>query len=65
MTISLQYVAASTGTGAGDLGKLKDILQAVPAITYICVDVANGYSEHFVQFVRDVRKEFPTHTIMV
>jgi len=58
-------VAASTGTGSGDLQKLKQIIDAVPSVNYICVDVANGYSEHFVQFVRDVRKQFPTHTIMV
>uniref|UniRef100_A0A2K5YA97 GMP reductase n=1 Tax=Mandrillus leucophaeus TaxID=9568 RepID=A0A2K5YA97_MANLE len=31
---------------------------------YICLDVANGYSEHFVEFVKDVRKRFPQHTIM-
>uniref|UniRef100_A0A674AG07 GMP reductase n=1 Tax=Salmo trutta TaxID=8032 RepID=A0A674AG07_SALTR len=31
---------------------------------YICVDVANGYSEHFVHFVKDVRQKYPTHTIM-
>uniref|UniRef100_A0A8P4G3W6 GMP reductase n=1 Tax=Dicentrarchus labrax TaxID=13489 RepID=A0A8P4G3W6_DICLA len=31
---------------------------------YICVDVANGYSEHFVHFVKDVRGKFPSHTIM-
>uniref|UniRef100_A0A8I5UTH4 GMP reductase n=1 Tax=Pongo abelii TaxID=9601 RepID=A0A8I5UTH4_PONAB len=30
----------------------------------ICLDVANGYSEHFVEFVKDVRKRFPQHTIM-
>lgn len=58
-------MAASTGTGVGDLKKLKDILDAVPDLKYICVDVANGYSEHFVQFVRDCRKEFPKHTIVV
>ena len=33
-------------------------------ISFICVDVANGYSEHFVQFVRNVRAEYPQHTIM-
>lgn len=60
----LEHVAASTGTGTGDLKKLKEILDAVPDIKYICVDVANGYSEHFVQFVRDCRKEFPKHTIV-
>lgn len=63
--IVLQHVAASTGTGEGDLKKLCAIIEAVPDIKYICVDVANGYSEHFVQFVRDVRKTFPKHTIMV
>lgn len=60
----IKHVAASTGTGEGDLQKLQAILDAVPSIRYICVDVANGYSEHFVQFVRDVRKQFPEHTIM-
>ena len=61
----LQHVAASSGTGEGDLQKLCDIIEAVPDLKYICIDVANGYSEHFVQFVRDVRKKFPKHTIMV
>ncbi|KAH9515641.1 GMP reductase 2 [Bulinus truncatus] len=60
----LGNVAASSGIGEGDLAKLSAILEAVPAITYICIDVANGYSEHFVQFVRDVRKKYPKHTIM-
>eukprot|EP01136_Pigoraptor_vietnamica_P031702 Opistho-1_new@92605 len=59
----LQYVAVSSGTGA-DMERLSDILKACPGITNICLDVANGYSEHFVQFVRDVRKAFPKHTIM-
>ena len=27
-------------------------------------DVANGYSEYFVNFVRKVREKWPTHTIM-
>lgn len=63
--VFFQYVAASSGIGEGDLVKLSQILEAVPEVSYICIDVANGYSEHFVQFVRDVRKKFPNHTIMV
>uniref|UniRef100_A0A670YYC4 GMP reductase n=1 Tax=Pseudonaja textilis TaxID=8673 RepID=A0A670YYC4_PSETE len=55
-------VAASTGTS--DLEHLERVLEAVPQIQYICLDVANGYSEHFVQFLRDLRKRFPDHTIM-
>uniref|UniRef100_A0A8C8GJX5 GMP reductase n=1 Tax=Oncorhynchus tshawytscha TaxID=74940 RepID=A0A8C8GJX5_ONCTS len=57
-------VAVSTGTGEGDFDRLGEILSAVPQLQYICVDVANGYSEHFVHFVKDVRQKYPTHTIM-
>ncbi|KAL5021982.1 hypothetical protein ScPMuIL_001137 [Solemya velum] len=60
----LKFVAASSGIGEHDMTKLCAILEACPGITYICLDVANGYSEYFVQFVRDVRKRFPSHTIM-
>ncbi|KAH0626152.1 hypothetical protein JD844_000945 [Phrynosoma platyrhinos] len=60
----LQHVAASSGTGSSDFKLLEQILESVPQVHYICLDVANGYSEHFVQFLRDVRKRFPDHTIM-
>ncbi|GCC40934.1 hypothetical protein chiPu_0024718, partial [Chiloscyllium punctatum] len=60
----LQNVAVSTGTSSSDFEKLTAILQHVPDVRYICLDVANGYSEHFVQSVKDVRKKFPDHTIM-
>ena len=45
--------------------KLTQIIQSVPEIEFICIDVANGYSEHFVEFVKKVRGRFPSHTIMV
>ncbi|XP_038630976.1 GMP reductase 2 [Scyliorhinus canicula] len=60
----LQNIAASAGIGPKDLEKLTAILELLPDIHYICLDVANGYSEHFVEFVKDVRKRFPDHTIM-
>ncbi|XP_017663870.1 PREDICTED: GMP reductase 1 [Lepidothrix coronata] len=60
----LEHVAASSGSGKADLDKLKSILEAIPLIRYICLDVANGYSEHFVEFVKCVRALFPHHTIM-
>uniref|UniRef100_A0A8D2LK33 GMP reductase n=1 Tax=Varanus komodoensis TaxID=61221 RepID=A0A8D2LK33_VARKO len=59
-----QNVAASSGMGPSDFELLEQILETVPQVRYICLDVANGYSEHFVQFVKDVRKRFPDHTIM-
>jgi len=63
--LCIQNVAVSLGTGDADYAKMKQILEDVPGVEYICVDVANGYSEHFVQFLRDVRKDFPNHTIIV
>ncbi|XP_039603867.1 GMP reductase 2 isoform X2 [Polypterus senegalus] len=60
----IEHVAASSGTGQGDFERLSEILEAVPNIRYICLDVANGYSEHFVQYVKDVRAKFPSHTIL-
>lgn len=36
----------------------------MPEVKFICLDVANGYSEHFVEFVKQVRARFPHHTIM-
>ena len=61
----LQNVSVSSGMRAGDLERLKLILDLVPEVQYICLDVANGYSEHFVEFVKQVRDQFPHHTIMV
>ncbi|XP_023381928.1 GMP reductase 2 isoform X1 [Pteropus medius] len=60
----LKHLAASSGTSSSDFEQLEQILEAIPQVKYICLDVANGYSEHFVEFVKDVRKRFPEHTIM-
>uniref|UniRef100_UPI00398ECEFC GMP reductase 2 n=1 Tax=Pristiophorus japonicus TaxID=55135 RepID=UPI00398ECEFC len=60
----LQSVAASSGTGPNDFKNLTAILELLPEVRYICLDVANGYSEHFVEFLKDVRSKFPDHTIM-
>merc|ERR1712117_558988 len=61
---AVKYVAASSGTGAGDFERLQGILAAVPEVKFICLDVANGYSEHFVMYVRKVRAAYPSHTIL-
>uniref|UniRef100_A0A6I8PBG8 GMP reductase n=1 Tax=Ornithorhynchus anatinus TaxID=9258 RepID=A0A6I8PBG8_ORNAN len=59
-----KHLAASSGMGSSDLEQLVQILEALPEVRYICLDVANGYSEDFVEFVKVVRKRFPQHTIM-
>lgn len=60
----LPYVIASCGMMEDDIIRLRQILDACPAVPAICLDVANGYSEHFVEFVKTVREKFPDHIIM-
>ena len=55
----------STGTSPQDFDKTRQILALSPALHFICVDVANGYAEHFVRFVQQVRERFPEHVICV
>ena len=61
---ALPFVAASAGTSDADFEKMKEVLAAVPGVTMICLDVANGYSEHFVLAVRRYREQFSKHTII-
>lgn len=61
---TIQNVAASSGMAKTDFENLKNILTQVPGVKFICLDVANGYSEHFVAYVKQVREAFPQHTIM-
>ncbi len=59
-----EYFAVSAGSSANDLSKLKSIIAAFPKIKFICIDVANGYSESFGTFVSKVRVLYPKHTII-
>ncbi|WP_335965368.1 GMP reductase [Galbibacter sp. PAP.153] len=58
------YIAVSTGTSKRDAEKLSDIAEKHPKLQLICIDVANGYSEHFVDFVKTTRKTYPDKIIM-
>ncbi|XP_014284764.1 GMP reductase 1 isoform X1 [Halyomorpha halys] len=60
----LGHVAASCGLSDNDLNRLKQILDTLPAIRFICLDVANGYSQQFVEHVRRVREAYPNHIII-
>jgi len=57
-------IAVSTGTSAADYEKLCLILNLYSKLQFICIDVANGYSEHFVAFVKQVRKKFTDKVII-
>ncbi len=58
------YIAVSTGTGKEDEKKIREIFIIFPQLKFICIDVANGYSEHFVKFVKQTRKNFPDKVII-
>ncbi len=58
------YIAVSTGTSKTDSEKLATIFKQNPQLNFICIDVANGYSEHFVKFVKKTRKSYPNKIIL-
>lgn len=58
------FIAVSTGTGKNDFEKLEAIMSQFPQLRFICIDVANGYSEHFVDFVKHTRNKFPNKVII-
>lgn len=51
----MEHIAISTGTSESDEEKLDLLLTQFPELKFICIDVANGYSEHFVNFVKRTR----------
>lgn len=53
-----KYVSVSTGTSEKEWGRVKRIVKDFD-LHWICIDIANGYSEHFSDFVKKVRSEFP------
>ena len=60
----LKHVMVSTGTSDADFIKMQQILALSPALNFICIDVANGYSEHFVAFLKRAREACPDKTIV-
>jgi GMP reductase len=54
---------ASGGMSEEDLQKLSAILELTKT-PFICLDVANGYTQRFVDLVKRMRDKFPDKTIM-
>jgi GMP reductase len=59
-----EYIAISSGTSTADAKKLDLILKENASLRFICIDVANGYSEKFVAFVKATRNKYPGKVIM-
>ncbi len=57
-------IALSIGIKKEDFENLDKILKEFSFFKFICIDVANGYSEHFSSFLKKVRDKYPTKTII-
>ena len=62
--INHDYIALSIGTSI-DVYKhqARNILRS-RKLKWVCIDIANGYSEHFTDFIKMVRKDFPLINII-
>jgi len=58
-------VAMSIGIQDRDHAKFRDVYEQVgEKLKYVCIDVANGYSERFVAFVKHFRELYPNIVII-
>jgi GMP reductase len=59
-----QRIMVSTGMADTDFQQMKKTIDRHPQLQFICIDVANGYAEAFVDFVKRVRDTYPEKTIV-
>lgn len=62
--VDYNYITVSSGISDKDFIKTQNILKLVPQLKMICIDVANGYSEKFVETVQKFRITFPDKIII-
>jgi GMP reductase len=60
----IENIAVSSGTSTEDARKLDLILKENISLRFICIDVANGYSQNFVTFVKATRNKYPGKVII-
>ena len=56
------YVAISSGIN--DIDRLYTILDCIPKIQFICLDIANGYINKFSNIIKEVRDRYPNKIII-
>lgn len=61
---AMPFVGLSCGVAASDFERMESILGAIPELRYVIIEVANAYSQFFVEHIRKVREQFPEHTII-
>ena len=58
------FIFLSCGTGEKAYEKVKKTLKELSYFQFLCIDIANGYSDHFSHFISVVREDFPNKTII-
>jgi GMP reductase len=58
-----EHVAMSIGITDDDIEKLDRVMK-VSAVKFLCIDVANGYSERFAGVVKQIREKHPSLVII-
>lgn len=58
------YFAISTGISESDIMKLDETINSIPDLRFICVDVANGYMDSFVETCKLIREKYPSKIII-
>lgn len=60
------FVAYTLGTRSEDWEKLKQMKQAdlLKNFSFICLDIPNGYLEHFLDRIKELRQMCPDHIII-
>lgn len=65
VSLRTDYVAISIGTSNEDYEKFMKVHEETKGnLKYLCVDIANRYSEHFVNHIRKIRENYP-HIVII
>ena len=60
-----EHVAMSIGITEKDINKFRSVYEMTDGkLKYVCIDVANGYTERFVDFVKEFRNNYPRIVII-
>jgi GMP reductase len=60
MPMRKEYVAMSIGIKEEDQHKFRTVYEQVgDQLKYVCIDVANGYSQRFIEYVKEFRQQYP------
>ena len=64
-TFRTQNVAMSIGIKDDDQQKFRNVYEQVgDQLKYVCIDVANGYSQRFIEYVKEFRQQYPNIVII-